>query len=160
MVSWGLKTDCLFRKSRHLTQKCVTFVTFVTLLWKQRSVTTLFVTLCKLLRVTALLYTTLFRRENPIARDRIFLFLLSRIYSLPEVYWQARSANGTTWNHLELFGTPSGLLEQLQASGTPAGLSAATRVSHVYVCAMVTLWECDERAMILNCGAKVVQNFE
>ena len=151
MVSWGLKTDCLFRKSRHPYSKmcnvCNVCNALSLFLWKQRS-------------VTALLYTTLFRRENPTARDGIFLFLLSRIYSLPEVYWQARSANGTTWNHLELFGTPSGLLEQLQASGTPAGLSAATRVSHVYVCAMVTLWECDERAMILNCGAKVIQNFE
>ena len=32
--------------------------------------------------------------------------------------WNARSANGTTWNYLELFGTPEGQLEQPQASGT------------------------------------------
>ena len=47
---------------------------------------------------------------------------LSIVYPLPNrlsgfrlSLWNARSATGTTWNYLELFGTPEGLLEQPQA---------------------------------------------
>ena len=47
---------------------------------------------------------------------------LSIVYPLPNrlsgfrlSLWNARSANGTTWNYLELFGTPEGLLERREA---------------------------------------------
>ena len=47
---------------------------------------------------------------------------LSIVYPLPNrlsgfrlSLWNARSAIGTTWNYLELFGTPEGLLERALA---------------------------------------------
>ena len=103
-------------------------------------------------------------------RDSSLYYLRQISAGTPEAQLEQASAPGTARKALRGSGTPEGLFcivcwqeilspsyflwNVLRPLGPPAGLSAATRVPHVQVCAMVTRWECDERAMRLSWGPR------
>ena len=87
-----INSDIILSKSKYLTLKCVTFVTFVTFWHRCQYDTALFVTLCcdsrivrwqQIVSASSLRFAVLDETIPPLC-DGIFLFLLSRIFGDPK----------------------------------------------------------------------------